>query len=299
LRPLDFIRLLRPQFLIAGVALNLLGTAVALHLGASMDWAKFAMFQLVISSSQLAGACANEYADTASDRLNANRTWFSGGSGMIISGRVTSRTVASAILFWAGLALVAALVLAFPMNAGALSFVLVAVGLSLALTYSLRPLMLSYRGLGEIAMAFMVSFLTPVVSSYVISGAFHELVVWASVPLVLQLLGLMMVVEYPDRDADLAAGKNNLVVRLGVGQSWSLGILMLVAGGAVAIGGIAGGLPTLAAIISGAILLAEALIFWVIGRTPESRTKAFWSPAISCGFYVLVIMVLAATIYGS
>ena len=262
-----------------------------------MDWAKFAVFQIVVSSSQLAGACANELADVDSDALNANRTWFSGGSGMIVEGRVKPRTVTWALSGWSGVALIGSFVLAFLMDTGVLSLLLMTLGLFLALSYSVGPMRFSYRGLGEVVMAFMVSFLTPLVSFYILFGTLHELIVWAALPIVFQMLGLMMVVEYPDRAADLASGKRNLVVRFGSTRSWRLGILMLVIGGAIALYSVRLGLPIWAGVAPGAVLFAEALVFWALGRVPDSKSKNFWSTAISCGFFVLVILVIAATLY--
>lgn len=296
MRLLDFAKLLRPQFLIAGLALNLLGTMAALHLGADLQWTRFTLFQVVVWSSQLAGACANELADVGSDRLNNNRTWFSGGSGMIVSGRISVNTVIRTLVFWTVLTLVASVALVLVFETGITSLLLIVVGLSLALSYSLGPLQLSFRGFGEVAMAFMVSFLTPAVSFYVMSGEFDQLVVLVTAPIVFQMLGLMMVVEHPDREADFAAGKKNLVVRLGAGKSWMIGVLMLVLGGVSAFVGGALGLPSETAAISGAILLVEASVFWALGRGTESKSKTFWSTAISCGFYVLVIVSIALTI---
>lgn len=296
MRLIDFAKLQRPQFLIAGLALNMLGTLVALHLGASMDWAKFALFQVVVFSSQLAGACANELVDVGSDRLNKNRTWFSGGSGVLVSGRVARKTIVYVLVLWTALMLAASLILTFALETGITSLLLMIMGLVLALSYSLKPMKLSFIGLGELAMAFMCSILTPAVAFYVISGRFDNLIVLVTAPIVFQMLGLMMVVENPDMEADLAAGKMNLVVRLGRVSSWNLGILMLVLGGLSALTGSMFGLPTKMAAASSTVLITEALVFWAIGNLQESRSKIFWSTAISCGFYVLVILLMAWTI---
>ncbi len=296
MKPLDFVRFHRPQFLLAGFALNLLGAAAVLHLGTSIDWVRFGLFQVVVSSCQLAGSSANEIADVRTDGLNDNRTWFSGGSGMVSSGRIAMRTARLTLAFWTGLALAASMMLAFAFEAGVVSLLMMILGLLLALSYSLRPLAFSYKGLGELAMAFMVSFLTPVTSFYVLYGDFEATIVLATVPLVFQLMGLMMVVEYPDRSADIAAEKRTLVVRLGASRSWVVGILMLALGGGWAFIGGAFGLTVTASLLCGGILLGEAAVFWMIGRTEESKSRIFWSTAISCGFYVLVIALMAATI---
>jgi 1,4-dihydroxy-2-naphthoate octaprenyltransferase len=254
------------------------------------------VFQVVISSSQLAGACANELVDVQTDSVNQNRTWFSGGSGMIVSGRITLRFARYALLFLLLVVLAASIVLAFPMDAGVLSFLLMMLGLSLAVSYSLRPLKLSYRGLGELSMAFMVSFLTPGLAFFLQYRAFDAEIVWVTLPIVLQMMGLMMFVEFPDRDADMAAGKKNLAVRLGPGNSWNLGVTMFLLGGSLALAGHWMGIPMVTAVTLGTVLIGGGWVLWVSGTIPQSRRRHFWTSAVSCILYALVILSGALTL---
>lgn len=286
--------MMRPQFLVAGLFLNILGITVAMHLGARFDLAKAFGFQIVVSSLQLCGACANEYADTESDRINVNRTWFSGGSGMIPSGALGRSSAVALAMFWAFVALLSSFILTLGMGVSHALLVLTVIGLALALSYSLRPMMMSYRGLGELSMGIMVSVLVPVTSYIVQSGRYDDLILTVSIPLFFQMLALMMVVELPDYAADMQAGKRNLVVRLGRLASWRLGLVFLiVAAGAMLFGGLFG-IPWIAALVAGVFLLIELIYIFVAEEHIGSRTVMFWSTAISCGFYILVIAALAA-----
>ena len=89
--------------------LNLLGGAMALRAGVEIDWTALVEFQAVISSAQLAGAMANEYADLETDSINRNRTWFSGGSGVIGRGKLPRTYALHLCIIWSALGLAAAL----------------------------------------------------------------------------------------------------------------------------------------------------------------------------------------------
>lgn len=295
-RAISIAKLLRPQFLIAGLSLNALGIAVAMFAGSSFDFEKALVFQLIVTSLQLAGATANEYADVESDRLNKNRTWFSGGSGVIASGELSRSFALEAALAFSLAALLLGVFLVTAMGVSLLVLALVALGLVLALSYSLKPLRFAYNGAGEVSMAVMVSLLVPVSSFLVQHGSIDRVVVLASAPLVFQMLSLMMVVQYPDYEADLETGKRNMVVRLGRHRAWRMGILMLLVGAAASFLGGLTGLPGLAAGAVGTALVIEALLFASIERKLESRRVVFWSTAATCGFYVLAIGAMAALI---
>jgi 1,4-dihydroxy-2-naphthoate octaprenyltransferase len=284
---------MRPQFLIAGLFLNILGITVATHLGAEFDLWKAFVFQLVVWSVQMAGASANEYADVETDALNTNRTWFSGGSGMIPSGHL-GRDVAMVFAFlWGIVALLLSVMLSAAMGVTYVVPGLTIIGLGLALSYSLRPMRLSYIGLGEGAMGVMVSVMVPVASFMTLEPRYDQTVLVASVPLFFQLLALMMVVEYPDYEADTRSGKRNLVVRMGRLASWRLGVLMLIIAAASAFYGMMFGVPGVAAAVAGTFLLIEGLYFLMIEPHLRSKAIVFWSTAISGGFYILVMAILA------
>ena len=294
----SLVRLLRPQFLVAGLFLNLLGAAVAAHLGSDINITRLLTFQLIISSCQLAGAVANEYADTATDAINKNRTWFSGGSGEFALGRIGRRAVIALGFFWTTSAVAGMSVLSFLLGGGVGLFALMIVGLVLTLGYSVRPLKFSYRGAGELTMGAMVSFLGPTASFLAQHGSWDNSILAVTIPLVFQMMALMMVVEYPDFEADSIAGKRNLVVRLGRDRAWAFGTAMLLLGAVSALMGTALGLPSTAAVAMALILLLETAFFWGVQGIVRKKPSFFWSTAGVSGFYILAIGATAIILAG-
>jgi 1,4-dihydroxy-2-naphthoate octaprenyltransferase len=125
-------------------------------------------------------------------------------------------------------------------------------------------------------------------------GRYDNTILTASVPLFFQMLGLMMVVESPDFAADIRVGRRNLVVRLGRLTSWRLGFVFLILAAASAFYSGLFDVPWPAATVAGAFLMMEALYVYLAEAHTRSMAVMFWSTAIVCGFYLLVIAVLAA-----
>ena len=90
----NFIKLTRVVFLLGGFLLYALGAAAAVRLGFTINWAEYLLGQVAITSIQLMGQYLNEYYDIETDRLTAdNRTWFSGGSGVLPAGSISPAAV--------------------------------------------------------------------------------------------------------------------------------------------------------------------------------------------------------------
>jgi 1,4-dihydroxy-2-naphthoate octaprenyltransferase len=112
------------------------------------------------------------------------------------------------------------LAIAFAREPGVLPLGLV--GIALAFGYHAAPVRLSYRGLGELAVAFCYGPLVVVGTYLVQRGRTQTRVVGASLPLGLLIAAFLIVNEFPDARADAGAGKRTLVVRLGPRRSTRL-----------------------------------------------------------------------------
>lgn len=155
-----------------------------------------------------------------SDRINLDRIPpFTGGSRFIQDGILGIRTMAAwgVVLLLAGAAVGGVLVTL----KGPVVLVFGLIGGGLAIAYSLPPLVLAARGLGEAAVA--VAFGLPVAASawlqlgvFTFDGMLTAAVVgcWTAAILICN--------EVPDIKADAAAGKRTLVVRLGTKRAPSL-----------------------------------------------------------------------------
>ena len=119
-------------------------------------------------------------------------------------------------------------------------------GLAVGWAYSAPPLKLMSRGLGEAAVA--CGWLIVVLGAdYVQRGAFSSAPLAAGLPYALHVANLLFVNQFPDVKADAAAGKRNLVVRLGPQRARWLYPAIAIAAYAWLIGAVvAGALPALA-----------------------------------------------------
>ena len=100
-------------------------------------------------------------------------------------------------------------------------------GVALAWCYHGRTVRLAYRGLGELAVAIAYGPLV-VCGTYLVQTADVSLpLIYASASLGLLVAAFLWVNEFPDYSADRAAGKRNLVVRLGRETSKSVYIALL------------------------------------------------------------------------
>ena len=84
--------------MLGGFLLYALGAAAAVQMGITINWAVYLLGQVVVTSIQLMGQYLNEYYDIEVDRLMANnRTWFSGGSGVLSAGGISPSAVLAAV----------------------------------------------------------------------------------------------------------------------------------------------------------------------------------------------------------
>lgn len=268
----------RPAFLSITLAGCLLGFATARHAGAAFDWPS-ALATLLLALLAHAGVNVfNDYYDhlNGTDRLNTDRLFpYTGGSRFIQNGVFTPRRT---LAF--GLALFAAVIaggLWLMAHAGAGLFWIGLGGLFIGWAYSAPPLKLNSRGLGEVCVA--AGFLLIVAGAdYVQRGAFHALPWLAGLPYALLTTNILYINQFPDRAADLAAGKRHWVARLTPEQAaHGYGFLLLLAAswllGIAAAGRLP--LPALAALLG----LAPALPAQRELRAHAARPAAL-APAI-------------------
>jgi 1,4-dihydroxy-2-naphthoate octaprenyltransferase len=205
----------RPAFLSVTLAGCLLGLASAYHGGAVL--APFKAF-LTVAFALVAHAginVLNDYYDAlnGADAANSDRRYpYTGGSRFIQNGLIS--VGAMGIYGYALLAGVvpAGLWLTHASGPGLLWIGLA--GLAVGWAYSAPPLKLMSRGLGEAAVA--CGWLIVVVGAdYVQRGAFSWVPAVAGLSYALLVANLLFINQFPDVKADAAAGKRNLVVRLG------------------------------------------------------------------------------------
>lgn len=206
----------RPKFFTASVLPVLLGTGWGVRVSGELD---VTVFVLALTATALVHAGANVLNDvyddlSGSDRINTARIYpYTGGSRFIQNGVMTVAEMTR----WSIVLLVAAVavggVLSVMRGTGVVLFGLAGAGLGLA--YSMPPVKLSARGLGEIAVAIAFGTLPLVGAAWLQSGLVDGTAIILSIPISLWVAAILLINEVPDIGADAAVEKRTLAVRLG------------------------------------------------------------------------------------
>ncbi len=174
-----------------------------------------------------AGNLINDYIDTPrSDSLNPNPTPFSGGSRVILDGRLTASWVFRAAVVCFSLAALIGLYLI--LNGRPYVALIGLLGLIAGLFYSANPIQFMSRGLGEITIFFAFGPLITWGTYYVLTGRLTGPAFLLGFPLGFLITAIIWINEFPDYQADQAAGKRNLVVRWGLAPSRYVYILLMI-----------------------------------------------------------------------
>ncbi len=208
----------RPAFLTAAIMPVLVGTAWGQAAGGRFH-AIPAMLALAATVLVQAGTnVINDVGDElgGSDRANTERIFpYTGGSRFIQNGVMSL----SQMRRW-GIALVA---LAMALGAllawisGPVVLLLGVAGIALGVAYSLPPLQLAARGVGEVAIALGFGLLPVMGAAWLQSGQFDAAALLIAIPTALWVTAILLINEVPDLRADAIAGKRTLPVRVGIG----------------------------------------------------------------------------------
>ncbi len=205
----------RPRFFPASILPVLVGSAWGFAVAGRFDAVVFA---LALIATVLVHAGANVLNDVGdeiggSDRGNEDRIYpYTGGSRFIQAGIMDLRQMRRLGIGLLALAVLPGLGLLLIKGPAILLFGLV--GIALAVTYSLSPLQLASRGVGEAAVAVGFGVLPVSGAAWLQSGSIDVSVGLFSVPVSLWVAAILLINEVPDIAADGAAGKRTLAVRL-------------------------------------------------------------------------------------
>lgn len=221
-RPLLWLRMTRPAFLLLTVVACVLGTASASACGFGLDpWMALATTVLAVLA-HAAGNVLNDLHDARNGADAANTAGiypFTGGSRLIQNGTVSERETAE--LAYALLVFLVPGGILVAVKAGGGVLVLGVAGLLLAWAYSAPPLRLMSRGLGELTVA-LAWFLVVVGADYVQRGVFFIIPASAAAGFSALVAALLLINGVPDAGADQSVGKRTLAVRLGPSGAWAL-----------------------------------------------------------------------------
>jgi len=222
---LSWLALFRLGATARGVLPFLLGGVIAWSQGAPIDIAVLLLSSLAVLFVMLMTFLLNEYYDYATDSANRDFHRLSGGSRVLPLGLVPRRSVLVAAHVFLALAMGIGLLLYLYYDTGPLTIPLGIVAIFIGYFYTAGPFRWSYRGAGEISIAFSCGWLATVTGYYLQAGGIDAVSTLASLPGSISVFLVILMNEVPDVKSDAASGKNNLAVRLGTDK---VGVLYAV-----------------------------------------------------------------------
>ena len=280
LRAVGFFR----GFLIVSLIPVTAGSVAATHgSGRPLDWGL--MFAALLGAwCYHAGAnLLNDYYDhlSGADDINEVRTPFSGGTRVIQEGLLPARSLRNAAWMAYGLGSIIIWILASRIGPGI--YWLAAAGAASGISYSLRPVWLAYRGLGEIVLGLNFGPILTAYGAYVQVGHVPISVLWIGTALGLWSAAIITVNEIPDFVADKASGKLNFVARHGRSAGVRLWATLLFAAVMVIVVGAGAGVIGRSGFFAAAFLP----IIYLRSRAPESWTQDLDRVVAACRYTII------------
>ncbi len=207
---------MRAPFFTASFVPVILGAVMAWHETHAFDLFYFTLTLIGVLSLHAATNILNDYFDyrSGNDLINqeANRP-FDGGSPFIVDGVLRAESV---YRFGFG-ALLLGMGIGFFLSwmRGWLIIPLGLIGVGSAYFYVEPRVKLASRGLGEFLTGFCFGPLVVIGAYYVQAQTISAGALMAGIPVGILITNVLFINQFPDREADLAVGKNHWVVRLG------------------------------------------------------------------------------------
>lgn len=232
-----WVKALRLQFYPMTFAAYAVGAYGAVSRGYDFDSLLFWLGYCWIFLLEVATVFSNDYFDYQTDRQNKYYGPFNGGSRVLVEDELRPAALKRGALIALSLSLLAAGLLLSITSGPVLGiglfmllFFIFAVG------YTVPPLKLSYRGVGELDVALTHS-IAVILSGYVFQGGgFSDSLPWLlSVPVFLAILPSIILAGIPDFEADGAVAKKTLAVRFGRGGAAKLAMAFTLLTAVVAV----------------------------------------------------------------
>ncbi len=207
---------IRAPFFTASAIPVLVGTALAWNMTGRFNWFKFILVLIGVPMFNAGTNLANDYYDhkTGNDEVNLTPTPFSGGSRVIQKGVVPPKQMLLGSFVFFGLGSVIGLYLN-AVTPGNLILYLGIFGLFTGFFYTATPVLIGYRGIGELIVGLDLGVLAVIGAYYVQAQSLNWAAFWISLPVGFLVAAILYINQFPDYDADKAVNKKHLVVRLG------------------------------------------------------------------------------------
>lgn len=225
-------RLADPKIAVASLVPFCVGAALAWRDTQHFDLGLAAAAFLVLFLVEVAKNAVNDLYDFRSGADTAvlpnERTPYSGGKRVLVDGVLTEADLI--VIAWMAFAIAGVLGFVIAFERQPLLLLLGAAAALVSVLYSMPPVQLSYRGLGELAVAAVYGPGIVLGSVLLFGGRVTAEAVDASIILGILIAVVLLTNELPDERADRVSGKRTLVVRMGRDLATSLiGFLFAVA----------------------------------------------------------------------
>ncbi len=210
-------------------------TFIAYWLGAAIApgpirWDIMILGYATLAAIEAATVFSNDYFDAPSDARNKKWGPFNGGSRVLHDGSLTPATLYRGAAVALSLAAVLFLMLGAVVGFTGPLLGVFAVLFVLAVGYTVPPLKLSWRGLGEIDVALTHSLLVVLAGLVVQTGTIAAPAAWiVAAPLFLAILPAIILSNVADYDADITARKRTIPVLFGIPAAFRLSGLLAIA----------------------------------------------------------------------
>ncbi len=207
---------MRAPFFTASLVPVLVGGSVAYNQTGTLQFWKFVLTLLGVVCLHAGTNLANDYYDhkTRNDDINLNPTPFSGGSRAIQKGVISASRMllASLLFFGTGSAIGIYLNAVTPGN---LVLFLGIIGILSGFFYTATPVMIGYRGWGELTVGLNFGVLVVLGTYYVQTYTLSWVAFWASLPVSFLITAVLYINQFQDYEPDREVNKKHWVVRLG------------------------------------------------------------------------------------
>ena len=261
----DFAGVARAPFLLLPPTLVASGAAAAAWDG-SFSWSHTIMALIGLVALHMAVNILNEWSDMRSGiDLDTERTPFSGGSGTLPSGGMTTSTALGFGLVCAAIGL--AVGLWFVPRIGTALVPIMILGAVCVLAYTD---LLTRLGIGEITAGFGLGTGPVLGTALVQDGSWSRAAVAVSIPAFFKTFNLLLLNEFPDEEADRKGGRKNLVILLGRRLAALVYAVAAIATPlSIAVTVMIGWLPAVALVGTLPSLLLFKPLQWAVGDTKQ------------------------------
>ncbi|MCK5551740.1 MAG: prenyltransferase, partial [Deltaproteobacteria bacterium] len=193
----DWFQLSRPHFHSVGILPFILGLTLSWRLGNPINWPVFLLGLVAVILVMLSTYYGGEAYDVIEDRIawSDGGNPFSGGSGMVVRGRITARQAKGASLAALIAAILIGTFLQFGLKTGPLTLPLGLAGAFAGYFYSTPPFRWAKRGFGEFIIGFCYGWLPVAMAFYLQTGLLHPLILWLSIPIGCTIFNVILLNE--------------------------------------------------------------------------------------------------------